>query len=65
MAKRNKYQEMAARILYEHTDLNKTVFQLQESCREVDKTLVEFQKKLREKPFLKKEKKKEVEKDKN
>lgn len=62
MAKRNKYQEMLARALYDHTDLNKTVFKLQESCREVDKTLLKFQKQLHEKPFFnKKEKKKETE----
>lgn len=58
MAKRKKYQDLAARFLYEHTDMNKTVFRFQKSWKEADKALdtleQEFQKR-----FLKKGQKKE------
>lgn len=59
MAKRKRYQEKVARVLYERTNLNKTVFTMQKSWKEAEKTLEALEKQMKEK--LKKKEKKEQE----
>lgn len=56
MAKANRYKEKFARVLYEHTSLNKTALTMQKSWQEADKTLETLKKQFEEK-FTKKKKK--------
>ncbi len=60
MVKRNKYQDLVARFLYEHTNMNKTIFQFQKSWKEADKALDNLEQQF-QKRFLKKEEEKKKE----
>ena len=55
MAKRNQYKEKLARVLYEHTSLNKTALTMQKSWKEADKALETLKNQFQEKFTRKKQ----------